>query len=161
MRISAENCIALAVDYQTRLVPAMGNIENLIQSSSIFLKGLSVLDVPVLITQQYTKGLGETVSEILDAAGDCPIFDKITFSCYQDSAIRDAILASGRRTVLVCGIEAHVCVLQTVIDLLDDGFQVVLVEDCIDSRKASDKKTALIRAQQEGAIITTYEAILF
>lgn len=161
MRIKPENTIAIAVDYQTRLVPAMSNIRELIHNSSILLRGLSVLEVPIILTQQYTKGLGETVPEILSAAGDCPIFDKITFSCYQDEAIRDAVRASGRKTVLLCGIEAHVCVLQTVIDLLEDGCQVVLVCDCIDSRKPSDKAAALIRARQEGAIITSCEAILF
>ena len=139
----------------------MGHIDTLIHNSSILLKGLAVLGVPAIITQQYTKGLGATVPEILEAAGDCPIFDKITFSCYQNEAIRAALKASGRNTVIVCGIESHVCVLQTVIDLLEDGYQVVLVEDCIDSRKASDKANALIRARQEGAVITSYEAILF
>ena len=161
MRVSPENTIALIVDYQTRLVPAMSDIGTLIHNSAILLKGLGILGIPAIITQQYTRGLGETVPEILDAAGDCPIFDKITFSCYQDKEIRSAIRSSGRKTVIVCGIESHVCVLQTVIDLLGDGYRVVLVEDCIDSRKPSDKATALIRARQEGALITSYEAILF
>ena len=161
MRILPEKSIAMVVDYQTRLVPAMGNIDTLIHNSSVLLKGLNILEIPMIITQQYTKGLGETVPEILDAAGDHPVFDKITFSCHQNEAIKAALKASGKTTVIVCGIEAHVCVLQTVIDLLEDGYQVVLVEDCIDSRKASDKANALIRARQEGAVITSYEAILF
>ena len=161
MRIKPENTIAIAVDYQTKLVPAMNNIRELIHNSSILLKGLKALDVPVIITQQYTKGLGETVLDIRSAAGDCPVFDKITFSCFMDEAIKNAIYSSGRKTVLVCGIEAHVCVLQTVIDLIEEGYQVVLVSDCIDSRKPSDKEAALVRARQEGAIITSYEAILF
>jgi len=161
MRISPENTLALIVDYQEKLVPAMSDIDSLIHNSSILLKGLAVLGIPAIITQQYTRGLGETVPEILEAAGPCPVFDKITFSCYQDKEIRSAVRSSGRKTVLVCGIESHVCVLQTVIDLLGDGYRVVLVEDCIDSRKPSDKATALIRARQEGALITSYEAILF
>lgn len=161
MRITSENTIALCVDYQEKLVPAMSSSQELLHHSSILLKGLRVLDVPVLITQQYTKGLGETVPEILEAAGDCPIFDKLTFSCYQNEAIRDAIRASGRTTVLIFGIEAHVCALQTVIDLLEDGYHVVFVEDCVDSRNPSDKTVALKRAAKEGAILTTCEAILF
>lgn len=140
MRIKPENTITIAVDYQTKLVPAMSNASELIHNSSILLKGLKVLDVPVIVTQQYTKGLGETVPEIMEAVQDCPVFDKLTFSCYQDDAIRDAVRASGRRTVLICGIESHVCALQTVIDLLEDGYQVIFVEDCVDSRKPSDKK---------------------
>ena len=161
MRVLPDNTIALIVDYQTKLVPAMSDISRLIHNSSILLKGLGVLGIPSIITQQYTRGLGETVPEILEAAEDCPIFDKITFSCYQDDEIRQALRSSGRKNVIVCGIESHVCVLQTVIDLLGDGYNVFLVEDCIDSRKPSDKASALIRAQQEGAFITSYEAILF
>ena len=101
MRIKPENTITIAVDYQTKLVPAMSNASELIHNSSILLKGLKVLDVPVIVTQQYTKGLGETVPEIMEAVQDCPVFDKLTFSCYQDDAIRDAVRASGRRTVLI------------------------------------------------------------
>lgn len=161
MRIKPENTLAICVDYQKKLVPAMYNQQELLHNSSILLKGLQVLQVPILITQQYTKGLGETVPEILEAAGNCPIFDKLTFSCYQNDAIREAIRSSGRNTVLVFGIEAHVCALQTVIDLMEDGYHVVFVEDCVDSRKPSDKTAALKRAAKEGATLTTYEAILF
>lgn len=161
MRITPENCITIAVDYQTRLVPSMAHERELIHNSRILLQGLRVLDVPVLVSQQYTKGLGETVPEIRELVADCPVFDKITFSCWQNDAIREAVIASGRKTVIICGIESHVCALQTVIDLCADGYRVVFVEDCVDSRKDSDKATALRRAEKEGAILTSYEALLF
>ena len=161
MRITPENCITIAVDYQTRLVPAMAHKRELIHNSRILLQGLQVLGVPVLVSQQYTKGLGETVPEIKALVADSPVFDKITFSCWQNDAIRDAVIASGRKTVIVCGIESHVCTLQTVIDLCADGYRVVFVEDCVDSRRDSDKAAALKRAVKEGAILTSYEALLF
>lgn len=161
MRITPENCLALCVDYQTRLVPAMHGTEPLIHASSVLLKGLNVLDVPVLVTQQYTKGLGETVPEIKEAAGSAPVFEKVTFSCWHTEEIRSAIEASGRKTILVFGIEAHVCVLQTVIDLRQAGYDVVYVQDCVDSRKPSDREAALRRAAQEGAVLTSCESLLF
>jgi len=161
MRIKPENSIAIFVDYQAKLCPAMSNLEPLLHNSAILMNGLKALEVPTLISQQYTKGIGETVAEIMEPAGDTPVYEKLTFSCYQTEEIKKAIDESGRKTVIVCGIEAHVCVLQTVIDLREAGYQVVLVEDCIDSRKPSDKATGLKRAQYEGAIITSYEALLF
>ena len=94
MRITPENCITIAVDYQTRLVPSMAHERELIHNSRILLQGLRVLDVPVLVSQQYTKGLGETVPEIRELVADCPVFDKITFSCWQNDAIREAVIAS-------------------------------------------------------------------
>ena len=161
MRINPEHSIVIAVDYQTKLVPPMSNPRELIHNSEILLKGCKVLNVPIIFSQQYTKGLGETIPEIAEILEGCPVYDKLTFSCWQDEAIRQAVRTSGRGTVIICGIEAHVCVLQTVIDLRADGYNVVLVEDCIDSRKGSDKATALKRASLEGAILTSYEALLF
>ncbi len=161
MRILSEDTIAIAVDYQTRILPAMHGIEPLLSRSVTLLKGLQLLNIPVILTRQYPKGLGDTVPEIQAVTDGCPVLDKTTFSCYDASSVREALEASGRKTVLVFGIEAHVCVLQTVIDLIDNGYQAVLVEDCISSRKPSDMTAAQIRAQQEGARISTCEAILF
>ena len=118
-------------------------------SAAVFLR--HTLDSPVV----------NFVPEIRELVADCPVFDKITFSCWQNDAIREAVIASGRKTVIICGIESHVCALQTVIDLCADGYQVLFVEDCVDSRKDSDKATALRRAEKEGAILTSYEALLF
>ena len=84
MRITPENTLAIAVDFQERLVPAMSGKDELIRNSSILLKGLAVLGVPVILTRQYPKGLGETVAEIKEAAPGQPEYDKLTFSCYDD-----------------------------------------------------------------------------
>ena len=88
-------------------------------------------------------------------------FDKLAFSCFEDDNIRKKIFQLGKKTVLVCGIEAHICVLQTCIDLKTAGYTPVLVTDCIGSRKESDKQVALLRAQSEGILLTTTESILF
>lgn len=157
MRIEREHAAAIVVDYQEKLVPVMSDKDILLHNSCILLEGLKTLDVPMVITQQYTKGLGMTVREITEATGTAEYIDKISFTAYD--CVKDKI--SAKKYIIVCGIEAHICVLQTVIDLKEAGFVPVLVEDCISSRKESDKQVALERARQEGAIVTTYESLLF
>lgn len=157
MRIEKENSIALVIDYQEKLVPVMEKRHKLIQDSAILLAGLRELGVPMIITQQYTRGLGTTVKEITDAVGEEEYVEKISFSAYEN--IKDQI--AGKKFVIVCGIEAHICVMQTVIDLAEAGYVPVIVEDCISSRRESDKKTAIKRMRDEGAIVATYESLLF
>lgn len=157
MRILREEAVALVVDYQEKLVPVMREKELLIYHSQILLQGLKILDVPMIITQQYTKGLGTTVEDITEAVGKEEYVEKISFSALEQ--VKEQI--QGKKYVIVCGIEAHICVLQTVIDLAAAGYIPVVVEDCISSRKKYDKKIALERMKQEGAIITTTESLLF
>lgn len=157
MRIEKENSIALVIDYQEKLVPVMEKRHKLIHDSAILLAGLRELGVPMIITQQYTRGLGTTVKEITDAVGEEEYVEKISFSAYEN--IKDQI--AGKKFVIVCGIEAHICVMQTVIDLAEAGYVPVIVEDCISSRRESDKKTAIKRMRDEGAIVATYESLLF
>ena len=161
MRLLLENTMALVVDYQERLLPVINENEVLAQRSAVLLKGLKALGIPMVMTQQYTKGIGMTVPEIIQAVGSEEYFDKLAFSCFEDDNIRKKIFQLGKKTVLVCGIEAHICVLQTCIDLKTAGYTPVLVTDCIGSRKESDKQVALLRAQSEGILLTTTESILF
>ena len=157
MRIEREHTAAIVVDYQEKLVPVMSQKEQLIHNSEILLKGLKILDILMYITQQYTKGLGMTISEIQEAAETTEYIDKIAFTAYDAAKWK----LRAKKYVIVCGIEAHICVLQTVIDLKAAGFVPVLVADCISSRKESDKQVAIERARKEGAIVTTYESLLF
>lgn len=157
MRVERENTIALVIDYQEKLVPVMYEKEKLIHDSAILLAGLKQLEIPMIITQQYTKGLGTTVKEITDAAGHEEYLDKISFSAFE--SVKEKI--KGNKFVIVCGIETHICVLQTVIDLAANGYIPVVVEDCVSSRKPNDRRIALKRMKEEGAILTTYESILF
>lgn len=157
MKIEREKAVALVIDYQEKLVPVMQEQENLIRNASVLLEGLRVLGVPMLMTQQYTKGLGDTVAEIREAAGTEAFVEKLAFTAYPSVKNR----FYGKKFVIVCGIEAHICVLQTVLDLLAAGYIPVVVEDCISSRKPNDKRIALKRMRDEGAIVTTYESLLF
>lgn len=160
MRITTEQTKCLVIDYQEKIVPAMADKEALLSNSVKLIRGLKLLNIPLAITGQYTKGLGLNLPEIFAAAGTEEYIDKLTFSSYEEPKVKEW-LGEDTRYVLICGIEAHVCVLQTAIDLKDAGFTPVLVTDCISSRRKSDLEIALIRARQEGVLLTTSEAILF
>lgn len=156
MRIKREYTAALVVDFQEKLVPAVADSVELMERVQVLLRGLRLLQIPMLVTQQYTKGLGMSVPEIREASGETDYAEKISFSGLEaaKSFIR------GKKYILVCGIEAHCCVLQTVIDLAAADYMPVLVTDCIGSRRCWDKRMAIERARQEGAILTTSEAVL-
>ncbi|MDR1946037.1 MAG: hydrolase [Desulfovibrio sp.] len=161
MRIHADTVAAVAVDYQEKLIPAMHNPPELIRSSRILLSGLKELNIPVIISRQYPKGLGDTVPEIKEVTSDALPCEKMTFSCWGNEEFRNLLQKLKRKNIIVCGVEAHVCVLQTSIDLLASGYGVLYAADCTESRKKHDKKAGMKRAEREGALIVTYEQILF
>ena len=162
MRFNADETAVLVVDYQEKLLPAMSGLDNLMENSKKLLTGLKELGLPMIVTEQYRKGLGATVPEIQECIGDSyKPYEKLTFSGLCTEEIANAVKALGKKNFIVCGVEAHVCVLQSVMDLKAMGYNVALVEDCIASRKMSDKETTVKRAMGEGALITSAEAILF
>ena len=161
MRITEGNTLALVIDYQEKLIPVINNNEEVVKNTEILIKGLRELEIPIFVSQQYTKGLDETIAPGKEALGEFNPYEKVSFSLWGTEEIREAIKAENKKNVIVCGVEAHICVLQTVIDLIENGFNVFLVEDCIGSRKANDKKFECKRAVREGAFLTTYEAALY
>lgn len=166
MRINIKTTQAIVVDLQDRLVPAMLNPESLISRTALLIRGLRVLNVPIHVFQQYTKGLGSTVSEIQDALETDSYIEKTSFSCLDEPEFRAAVLPD-RPDILICGIEAHICIQQTVLGLLhldeldSPNYRVFPVIDCLDSRREIDKQTAIERMRQEGARIATVESVLF
>lgn len=160
MRIERSQASVVCVDYQERILPAMFGEEELLHNSERLLEGVRVLGLPIVLTQQYTKGLGTTVARITEAAGTQEYVEKLSFSaCHQ--LVGRLRPASEAPFVILCGIESHICVLQTAMELREAGYVPYLVSDCIASRRREDYEAALIRAQQEGVLITSYEAILF
>ncbi len=149
------------VDIQERLFPHMDKGEELLRKSLILLEGLKVLDVPVLVTEQYPKGLGPTIEPVRQALEPFSAIEKRAFSCCDEPDFTSSMDPSSRNAVIICGIEAHVCIMQTVVDLLEEGFLPVVVADCTASRQPEDKQVALERMRQEGAVVTTTESILF
>jgi nicotinamidase-related amidase len=161
MRILREECAAVVVDIQERLLPHMYESDILLTSCLKLIEGLKILSVPMLFTQQYSRGLGQTVHPIVQIVSDFKHIEKISFSCCGEPIFENELASMGKPDIILCGIESHVCVMQTCIDLLDTGKKVVVVEDCVSSRKPGDKRIAIERMRQEGARITTLESLLF
>jgi len=161
MRIHQKNSVAVVVDIQERLFPHIYEHKELEQNCQILLSGLQILDIPLIVTEQYPKGLGPTIESIQSVVSAYEAIDKMTFSCCADEKFIKILKKFGRHNVILCGIEAHVCVLQTAIDLREMGYQPVVVVDCVSSRKLKDKEVALKRMQQENVLLTSYESILF
>jgi nicotinamidase-related amidase len=161
MRVTAESSIGLIIDIQERLYPHIARKEDLLDRTRLLIRGLDALGLPVLFTQQYTKGLGPTIPEIQQLFSNFSSLEKRSFSCMDDASIAGHLQAAGRKFVVIAGIETHVCILQTVLDLKSAGYQPVVVTDCVSSRSLEDKDVALRRMAQEGAILTSCESLLF
>jgi nicotinamidase-related amidase len=161
MRISRNETAAIVVDIQERLFPVMWEKEKLLKNCQTLIAGLHQLHVPVVVTQQYTKGLGETVEGVKSAFPDFEYIEKRDFSCCDEPGVTAKLASLQVKNVLVCGIEAHVCVLQTAIDLKEQGYNPVVVADCISSRTPDNLDIAKERFRYEGILMTSVESILF
>ena len=127
----------------------------------MLLKGLKIFQIPVIVTQQNTRGLGSTVREINETIGNFSYIEKTSFSCFREQAFVQVLNRIGKRNVLMTGVEAHVCILQTALDLLYNNYNPVVVEDCIGSADENDKRVSIWRMRDVGSMITTSESILF
>ena len=161
MRITKKDTLAIVVDYQEKLIPAMDRKEELIKDSAVLIKGIKALGVPVIVSQQYTKGLGETITEIKEALPeDYTLLEKNTFTLYNDEN-KSLIDNMWRKNIIICGTETHICVLQTALDLIEAGYNVFMPVDCVGSRREMDKNAGIQRFIREGGFVTSKEAILF
>ena len=159
--LSIENTLLLVIDFQVRLMPSIHGHEELAKRAETLIKGCRILDIPILTTQQYTKGLGETLPSLVDALGEFEQIEKITFSCYDNPEFVKRLEASGKKNIIVSGVEAHICVQQTVLHLIGNGYNVYVIADCIGSRGETDRFYAEQRMKQAGAVLTTFESVLF
>ncbi|ASB50156.1 isochorismatase family protein [Alkalitalea saponilacus] len=161
MRIEKEQSIAVIIDVQERLFPHIHESEKLAVNLQILIEGLNVLQVPIKVTEQYKKGLGETIPAIANLLTGCKSVEKTAFSCCDEPAFLSDIEKKPAKFVILAGIESHICVLQTALDLKANGFQPVVVEDCVASRNPENKRIAINRMLQEGITVTSYESLLF
>ncbi|MDD5360596.1 MAG: hydrolase [Ignavibacteria bacterium] len=161
MRIKRDETAGLIIDIQDRLYPFIHDNENLTKNTVRLIQGLKVLGIDMIVTEQYSKGLGHTIQPVSDAVGAFTHIEKMSFSCCGSDEVCSALKSSKKKNVIITGIESHVCVLQTTVDLIALGYQPVLIEDCVSSRNPNDKIAAIERMRQEGAIVSTYESILF
>lgn len=161
MRITDDTTIGVIVDIQEKLLPFITGAETIVPATVRLIRGLQLVGVPVVYTEQYPKGLGPTVPDII---AELPLLDpmiKSSFSCCDDDPFREALTQSGKKTVLLAGIEAHVCMLQTAVDLVELGYNPVVIADCTGSRSPFDRDIAFGRMRHEGIRISTVESVLF
>ena len=163
-KLKRENAILAVIDIQEKLTAVIHGREELEKNADRLIRGARVLGIPVLVTEQYPKGIGGTVSSLRAALEETSGFEPIQKMCFSSAgcdAFAQQLTAAGRRQVLLCGIEAHVCVYQTAMDLLRDGFEVHLVADAVSSRRSENKEIALRRLEREGVLLTSTEMALF
>lgn len=161
MRILRDDALLLVVDVQEKLVPVVHASSQLLDQLHRLIEGMKLLQVPILISEQYPKGLGPTIGSVKERLPETAVLPKLAFSCWDDPGLRGALEASGRKTIVLCGVEAHVCVLQTVLDLAAAGFVPVVAADAVSSRNPDDVARAAQRMAAEGAIVTGVESLLF
>jgi len=161
MLLDADKSVLCVIDVQQRLTPAMAEPEQVIARSELLMTAAARLGVPVLVSEQYPKGLGPTVEPLAKLAPDGATYPKVHFSCTDDPGYRAGLDASGRRQAVLTGIEAHVCVLQTALGAKAAGYEVAVVADAVSSRDPANKALALERLAANGIEIVTSEMVVF
>lgn len=156
-----ENTVLIVVDVQDKLARVMHKKEMLFDSLQKLIKGVQILGIPIILTEQNPEGLGPTIPEVVRLLPDIQPIPKLSFSCCGDERFLQELEALNRKQVLIAGIEAHVCVYQTAMDLLRLGHEVQVVADAVSSRTAENKEIGLERVKSEGASLTSTETALF
>jgi nicotinamidase-related amidase len=159
--LQREKSALLVIDIQEKILGVMHNPDQVVKNALKLIKGFKTLNIPIFYTEQYPKGLGPTTTPLLEELQGLSPVQKMSFSCYGAGNFFTRLQDNNVAQVVVCGIEAHVCVQQTVLDLLANNFQVDVAADAISSRKELDYRIALDRMKSHGAEITTSESILF
>jgi nicotinamidase-related amidase len=157
--MSVGNTALVVIDVQEKLIGVIADHRRVVWNVRRLIDGAKVLGVPVVGTEQYPQGLGPTIPELAERLG--PVPSKLTFSGGSCPEVFAALRARSISNLLICGIEAHVCVQQTVLDLLADGWRVYVALDAVSSRFEIDRQTAFRRMETSGATLTTTEAALF
>ncbi len=165
MKLEAQRSQLLVIDVQERLLPVISGAEEMIGNCARLIEGARLMEVPVLISEQYRKGLGPTAGVLREKAGNAPVMEKMHFSCLGDAAMAAQLAQTekgGRSSYLLAGIEAHVCVAQTALDLKARGAaHVCVAADAVASRRERSVEIALDRLRQNGVEVVTTEMALF
>ena len=161
--LDANHCALLVVDIQERLLPPIFQKEQLLKNSQLLIRAASVLKIPALVTTQYAKGLGSIVPEIASLLPEIEPIDKHMFSCFGSDTFCSMLkrVPGNRTTVLLCGMESHICVMQTALGALREGYMVHVASDAVSSRTEWNWKMGLDRMAGAGAIISSTETIIY
>jgi nicotinamidase-related amidase len=155
--LERDSTVLVVVDAQEAFRPAVLDFDRVVHNAAVLVQGAKALDVPVVVTEQYPKGLGHTVREVAEHLNGVEPIEKVCFS----AARADGFDPGGREQALVCGIESHVCVSQTVHDLIDRGLEVHVARDAVTSRTEENREVGIHKMERAGAVITSVEAALF
>jgi nicotinamidase-related amidase len=158
---SRRNALLLIIDMQERLLPQIEDSANLTNNAVILIQCCKILNLPVLVTEQYPEGIGPTAPALAPELDHCPKISKRSFSCWRESLFLKALEATARKQIIIAGIETHVCVFQTAADLLQKGYEVQVAHDAVGSRTAANKEVGLNRMRAKGVDITSVESCLF
>jgi nicotinamidase-related amidase len=155
------NAVLLVIDIQERLAAAMAERQKVVANAGHLIAAAKLLEVPIVHTEQYPKGLGPTVPELRAALDPAAAVEKMTFDCCGEPSFGPALGRTGRAAVIVCGMETHICVLQTVLGLLAAGKTVHVVGDAVCSRDPENARVALTLLRDAGAVVTCTETVMF
>lgn len=161
MLIDARKSCLLVVDVQERLLPAIHEVERVVENVAWLMSVASELEVPILVSEQYPRGLGHTAPELRELIPEGALMEKLHFSCAAAPECRDRILGLEREQIVLAGLEAHVCVLQTALGLLREGCEVYVVADAVGSRRPRSAELGLERMRDEGARVVDREMVAF
>ncbi len=159
-QIKKEDSLLLVIDIQERLIPVIQEQKTLFNNVNKLIQGIKIIGVPTLFTEQYSQGLGPTCKEI-DRTENTPIIEKISFSCMRSDEVKKRLNELKIRSIILCGIETHICVLQTALDALSQDYKVHVVADAVSSRTDENKQLGLERMKQSGAFMVSTEMVLF
>lgn len=159
--VKADEAVLVLVDIQGGLVSAMPREDRWLESAVLLARAAGPLGIPCIVTRQYPRGLGDTVDVLAEAVGPHTPVDKTAFDALAETGFCERLEATGRRTVVIAGIEAHICVTQTALSLVRAGYRVHVVADAVCSRRAEDRDTALARLRSGGVVVTSSESVLY
>lgn len=163
LALQAEHCALIVVDIQEKLLPPIFNKDELVKNAQLLVRLANILEIPTIVTTQYARGLGRTVQEIASLLLETRPIDKLQFGCFGCGEFRSALksLPGLRNTLLVCGMETHICVMQTVLGALNDGYLVHVASDAVGSRVRWNWEIGLDRVRAAGAVISTTEMMIY
>lgn len=159
--LTQENTGLILIDVQGKLARIVHENEKLVLNLEKLIKGCKIFSIPIIWAEQNPKGLGATLPELSKLMEDQKPLEKYTFNAFENENFRNAIIDSGRKKWLICGIEAHICVYQTAMGLLSNNFEIEIVTDCVSSRSKENIAVALKKLENKGANITTVEMCLY
>ncbi|MCX8170452.1 MAG: hydrolase [Candidatus Bathyarchaeota archaeon] len=159
--LSRKNTILVIIDVQEKIFPPISDRERVLENTRKLIQFAKIIGMPIILTEQYPRGLGPTIPEIKDLIPDVEPIEKVEFSCFRSEKFREAIERLNVESLIIVGIETHICITQTAIEGAEEGFRVCVVSDATSSRNPEDKEIALERLRDNGVIVASTEMLIY